>query len=183
MNSLSAVEKKIYEYIKKTVSEKGYSPSVRDIAAELSLKSTSTVHYHLTKLEEAGYIFKENGKSRTVRIDEEISSRANLVPILGDIKNGSPLSADENFDGYVSFAVPKDAKKEDLFAVRIKGNTMQDLGILNGDVLIINKSSTAKEGNTFAVTFKGEVLIVSQLTESDPTQALLGKVIALLRSY
>ena len=116
MGELKQIEKDILEYIKDTINNEGYSPSVRDISTALNIKSTSTVHLHLHKLEEKGYIQKEQGKSRTIRVDGASQSG---IPVIGEIAAGLPVFAEQNFDGRVDFRADG-YDPENLFALHVK---------------------------------------------------------------
>ena len=196
---LTQREKKVLEYIKKVISERGYSPSVRDIQNAVGIKSTSTVQVCLERLEEGGFIYKDGGKSRTIRVDEEGGRLNSKIPILGYVRAGSPLSADENFDGFVDFIAPKGYDRENLFALRVTGDSMKNAGILDGDIVVIDKTSTAENGDTIAAlvddgatvkTFyreNGKFRLQPQNDAYKPIISddvtLLGRVIALLRNY
>ena len=145
MNELSVKEKRVYEYICRELESRGYSPSVRDIQKALDIKSTSSVHIYLKRLEEAGYITKEQGKSRTLRADD-VEHRPHRVPILGSISAGAPISAEQNFDGYVDFVIPKKYANEELFALKVRGYSMKDVGILHGDTVIVLRTDYAENG-------------------------------------
>lgn len=153
MSSLTPKEQLIFDYIKDNLQEKGYSPSIRDIRTALDIKSTSTVHTYLERLEKKGYIHKENGKSRTLRVEADSPAAqcgrmiATRVPIVGRVTAGQPILAVENFDGFVCFP-EEDGKHHDgeLFALRVKGTSMIDAGILDGDLVIIERSQTAENG-------------------------------------
>ena len=181
MDLLSPTSKKIYEYIKRTVSEKGYSPSVRDIKNALNIKSTSTVQLHIKRLEDEGYIYKEDGKSRTIRVDVEAGSLKNKIPVLGNVQNGASLDPNENFDGYVDFIPPKGCVKEDLFALKaIK--SQEAFGILKGDFIICSKISSADPLGTAVALINGDPSVIYKQDASD-ADVILGKVIASLRFF
>lgn len=196
---LTQREKKVLEYIRKVLSERGYSPSVRDIQNAVGIKSTSTVQICLEKLEEGGFIYKDGGKSRTIRVDEEGGRLNSKIPILGYVRAGSPLSADENFDGYVDFIAPKGYNRENLFALRVTGDSMKNAGILDGDIVVIDKTTTAENGDIVAAlvgdgatvkTFyreNGKFRLQPQNDAYEPIISddvtLLGRVIALIRNY
>ncbi len=198
MGELSPREKKIYDYICRELSEKGYSPSVRDIKNALGIKSTSTVHVYLKRLEEAGYINKEDGKSRTLRVDH-VKPRQNQVPILGYVRAGSPILAEQNFDGYVDFVAPHGYDRESLFALRVEGESMINAGILEGDTVIVSRCDTAENGDTVVAlvddsatvkTFyreNGRFRLQPENSTMEPIilddLTLLGRVIACLRLY
>ncbi len=183
MSELSPAEKRIYDYISQTILKKGYSPSVRDIQNALSIKSTSTVHSYLARLETAGYIYKENGKSRTIRIDREPGELKNKIPLLGDIRKDAPIDADVNFDGYVDFVPHKDSDASKLFAYKIPDCASETQGILKNDVLILEKKDLAEKGDT-VLMLQGNTLTVKTF---DPSilrdSSVIGRVIALLRHY
>ncbi len=198
MEVLSPIEKKIYDYICRELSEKGYSPSVRDIKNALGIKSTSTVHSYLKRLYESGYISKENGKSRTLRVDSA-KPRQNQVPILGYVRAGSPISAEQNFDGYVDFIAPKGYDSESLFALRVEGDSMSAAGILDGDMVIVTRCDTAENREIVVALVEDSATVKSfyrenghfRLQPENPTMepiildevTLLGRVIACLRLY
>ena len=156
MLKLSEKEQAVFNYLVKIISENGYAPSVRDIAAALSIKSTSSVHAYLHNLEKNGYIAQEEGKRRTLRICAPYARVGNQVPLLGNITAGSPILAVENFEGYVD--LPWNSSRyssENLFALKVRGESMIDAGILDGDIVIVNKNSYADNG-TIVVALIGD---------------------------
>ena len=156
MIKLNEKEQAVFNYLVKTINENGYAPSVRDIAADLGIKSTSSVHAYLHSLEKNGYIAQEEGKRRTLRLCAPFARGANQVPLLGAITAGSPILAVENFEGYVD--LPWNASKyssENLFALKVKGESMIDAGILDGDKVIVNKNTYADNG-TIVVALIGD---------------------------
>ncbi len=194
MAGLKKLEQEILDYIKETINAEGYSPSVRDISAALGIKSTSTVHLHLHRLEEMGYIQKEQGKSRTIRVEGKPSG----VPIVGDVAAGLPIFAEQNIDGYVDFAAGG-YDKSNLFALHVKGESMKDAGILDGDLLIVNKCTYADNGDIVVALVDNEATVKEFYKEKghyrlQPKNAamepiivkkcsVLGKVIASMRYY
>ena len=203
MQPLTDKEKRIYEYIADTITSEGYPPSVRDIQGALHIKSTSTVHGYLAKLEEKGYIRREKGKSRSVRVDEPAQSadnaRTTKVPIVGKVAAGTPLLALENHDGYVDFPVLNSGMYGQLFALRIAGTSMIDAGILNGDIVVVNKCNHAENGEIVVAMIEDEATVKRffkenghfRLQPENPQMEpiitdkvyILGKVIAVLRYY
>ena len=156
MLKLSEKEQAVFNYLVKVISENGYAPSVRDIAAALGIKSTSSVHAYLHNLEKNGYIAQEEGKRRTLRICAPYARVGNQVPLLGNITAGSPILAVENFEGYVD--LPWNSSKyssENLFALKVRGESMIDAGILDGDIVIVNKNPYADNG-TIVVALIGD---------------------------
>ncbi len=147
MKPLTEKEKKMLDYITEKIRSDGYAPTVRDIRQALGIKSTATVHSYLNKLDEKGYIKKQNGKSRTLLPNELFAGPVTRqVPILGRVRAGAPIFATENFDGYVDFSNGK-SYKEDLFALRVTGTSMINAGICDGDIVIVRQQNTADNGD------------------------------------
>ncbi len=145
MQKLNPREQRVYDYIAKTIRERGYAPSVRDIKEALDYKSTSTVHMYLGRLEMLGYIVKDEGKSRALRLCDDQPVAAG-VPLLGRVTAGQPILAMENYEGSVPFVPHGGYDKDNLFALRVQGQSMIDAGILDGDVVIVNRCSYADNG-------------------------------------
>ena len=143
----------ILEYIKSQILNKGYPPSVRDICTAVNLKSTSSVHAHLETLEKNGYIRRDPTKPRAIEI---IDDNFNLtrrevvnVPLIGQVAAGQPLLAVENITGY--FPIPAEfIPKEEVFMLNVKGESMVNAGIYDGDQIIVKQQSTA---------FNGEIVV------------------------
>ena len=139
----------ILEYIKSQILNKGYSPSVRDICTAVNLKSTSSVHAHLETLEKNGYIRRDPTKPRAIEI---IDDNFNLtrrevvnVPLIGQVAAGQPLLAVENITSY--FPIPAEfIPKEEVFMLNVKGESMVNAGIYDGDQIIVKQQSTASNG-------------------------------------
>lgn len=139
----------ILEYIKSQILNKGYPPSVRDICTAVNLKSTSSVHAHLETLEKNGYIRRDPTKPRAIEI---IDDNFNLtrrevvnVPLIGQVAAGQPLLAVENITGY--FPIPAEfVPKEEVFILKVKGESMINVGIYDGDQIIVKKQETASNG-------------------------------------
>ena len=146
---ITAKQTEILEYIKECVLKKGYPPSVREICEAVHLKSISSVHSHLATLEEKGYIRRDPTKPRTIEIiDEEFNpARRELVniPVIGTVAAGQPILAEENISDY--FPVPADIlPNADVFMLEVKGESMINAGILNGDKVIVRMQNTAENG-------------------------------------
>lgn len=139
----------ILEYIKSQILNKGYPPSVRDICTAVNLKSTSSVHAHLETLEKNGYIRRDPTKPRAIEI---IDDNFNLtrrevvnVPLIGQVAAGQPLLAVENITSY--FPIPAEfVPKEEVFMLKVKGESMINAGIYEGDQIIVKKQNTASNG-------------------------------------
>ena len=203
MNQINHKERAVYEFIIDTIKKEGFSPSVRDIKISLNIKSTSTVHAYLEKLEKKGYIQKEAGKSRTIRVDNIDTSgrRTSIrVPILGQVTAGIPILAIENHDGYLDFPIYKQSYlNAKLFAVRIRGDSMIEAGIMNGDYVVVEKKNYAENGEIVVALVDDEATVKKYYVEDGTIRlqpcnqtmrpivvkdaTVLGKVISVLRFY
>lgn len=181
--SLKSKDKEIYEFIKKSISEQGYCPSVRDILASLNIKSTSTVHAALCRLEDEGLIVREDGKSRAIRITDD-SARAELcrIPVLSKLKSAVAFDSEHNFSGHIDFALPEGIDVKDVFAYKISGNGVERLGILDGDYVIVQKSNNVGEGNIVAFATNGD-LFIKPYSSNTRDAAILGRVIASVKYF
>jgi repressor LexA len=141
---MSNKENEILEFINYTLKNDGYSPSVREIGEAVNLKSTSTVQYHLKKLEKKGVINKSEGKSRSLHLND-IASEFRSVPILGEIAAGLPLTAEENQVGELPY--PKSNFNDSLIALKVNGDSMIDAGIHDGDLVVVDKSKKPNNGD------------------------------------
>ena len=146
---ISAKQQEILEYIKETILKKGYPPSVREICEAVHLKSTSSVHSHLETLEENGYIRRDPTKPRTIEIlDDNFNlTRREMVniPVLGTVAAGQPILAQENIENY--FPIPAELlPNQKTFMLRVKGDSMINAGIFNGDQIIVAQQETAENG-------------------------------------
>jgi len=203
MAEMNHKERAVYEFIIDTIKKEGFSPSVRDIKIALDIKSTSTVHAYLEKLEKKGYIQKEAGKSRTIRVDNIDASgrRTSIrVPILGQVTAGIPILAIENHDGYLDFPIYKQSYlNARLFALKIRGDSMIEAGIMNGDYVVVEKRNYADSGEIVVALIDDEATVKKYYIEDgtirlqpcNPTMrpiivkdaTVLGKVISVLRFY
>ncbi len=152
MSKTTEKDNAILAYISECLEKNGYAPSIRDIRSALGIKSTSTVHASLARLEKKGLLLKEHGKSRALRIDVSDGESENepdtkRIPIVGRVAAGLPIFADENTEGYIEFPIPdSDYRYNKYFALRVKGESMINAGILNGDILIVKKADYAENG-------------------------------------
>ena len=142
-------QQEILDYIKKEILEKGYPPAVRDICQAVHLKSTSSVHSHLETLEKNGFIRRDPTKPRAIEIlDEDFyMNRKEMVqiPVVGNVAAGTPILAVEHIEDYFPMPVNMLPNK-DLFILRVKGDSMINMGILNGDFVIVAHADTAENG-------------------------------------
>lgn len=147
---LSSKQLDIFNYIKKEAHSKGYPPSVREICSALGIKSTSTVHAHLSKLEEKGLIKRDPTKPRAIEIfdDDNLPRKKETIdiPIIGSVAAGQPILAVENVED--QFPLPADfvPSSKDVFMLEVKGESMIECGIYNGDYLIVEKKPSADNG-------------------------------------
>ena len=137
---ITAKQQEILEYIKETIFKKGYPPSVREICEAVCLKSTSSVHSHLETLEKNGYIRRDPTKPRTIEIIDDCFNLTRRevvnVPLIGTVAAGQPILADENIENY--FPIPVDLlPNEQTFMLRVKGESMINAGIFDGDMVLL----------------------------------------------
>lgn len=173
MNGLDTRERLIFDYIKESVRTRGYPPSVRDICSTLQIKSTSTVHQCLKSLEQKGYIKKDDGKSRTLHIcGQEGSSFADgaeemKIPLIGHGTEGATVLSEENYEGYVTYPTGlHTVPNGEMLAIRMSGVGMTEAGILDGDIVIIEKTPIAENGDIVAVLI-GEDITVRRFYKED----------------
>jgi len=143
-------QSQILEYIKSEILNKGYPPSVRDICQAVNLKSTSSVHSHLETLEKNGYIRRDPTKPRTIEIIDDnfnlVRREVVNVPMVGTVAAGQPILAIENIDNY--FPIPSEyMPNEETFMLKVKGESMVNAGILDGDNILVKRQNTAKNGD------------------------------------
>lgn len=195
MKPLTKSQQNIYDYILEC-SQEGRVPSVREICSATGLKSTSTVHLHLKTLEERGLIEREAGLNRCIRVVGETSAAS--VPVLGRVAAGNPIVAIEDVECYV----PVDkrlSRGRELFALRVQGESMINAGILPGDIIIVNRTPVAENGEIVvalvddSATVKrfykenGHFRLQPENDDYEPIIVdrviLLGKVVSLIRNY
>ena len=193
-------QSEILEYIKSQILNKGYPPSVRDICSAVNLKSTSSVHAHLESLEKNGYIRRDPTKPRTIEIIDDnfnLTRREMVnVPVLGQVAAGEPILAVDNITGY--FPIPSEfMPNEETFILTVKGDSMINIGIYNGDQIVVEKCNTAENGEIIvallddSATVKrfykenGHIRLQPENDVMDPIIVddcmILGKVIGLMR--
>lgn len=202
---LTAKQKAILQYMKKIVLEKGYPPSVREIGTAVELKSTSTVHNHLTNLERKGYIRRDPTKPRAVEIfdipfhDQLFRKPMVQVPMLGQVTAGEPMLATENIEDVFPLPLSFVESSDDVYLLTIKGTSMIEAGILDGDYVLVKKQNTAANGDIVVALLEDEATVKRFYKENghfrlqpenssmDPIivddVAILGQVIGLIRRY
>lgn len=155
-------QQEILDFLKKFIMERGFPPSVREICEGVNLSSTSTVHSHLEALEEKGYIRREGAKSRTIElVDDQFNfarREVSNVPMVGTVTAGQPILAVENLNGY--FPIPVDyLPNSQTFMLKVKGESMINAGILDGDQILIKQQNTAKNGDMVVALIDDSVTV------------------------
>ncbi len=191
----------ILDFIKQQIKSKGYPPSVREIGDAVGLSSSSTVHSHLSQLEKKGYIKRNAAKPRAIEvIDNNLYPGKDMinVPVVGRVTAGTPILAVEYIED--KFPLPLDfVKSEDVFMLKIKGNSMIKAGIYNGDMVVVRKQNTASNGDIVVALLGEEATVKRFYKEADYIRLqpendeyepiiskdviILGKVTGLLRKY
>ncbi len=162
MTELSTKERLIFEFISDCLEKDGYAPTVRDICSALGIKSTSSVHDYLRRLETKGYIKKSSGKSRALSIEAGTGvepEKMKKIPILGRVAAGIPILAVENYDGYVDFPASMARGKSNLFALRVIGESMIEAGIFDGDIVIVESRRFAEDGDIIVAMIDNEATV------------------------
>lgn len=201
---LSNMQQKIYDYIAACIHEQGYPPSVREIGEAVGLKSPSTVHFHLKKLADLGVIEIGAGKGRAISLThpaptapEIDETPAGKVPIVGNVAAGSPILAQECIEDYLTFDTGR--LGDTHFALRVRGESMLNAGILPGDLVVVRQQQTCNQGEIVVAMIDDEATVkrfsrkgghVWLLPENDAYSPIdgtyaqiLGKVVAVVRQY
>ena len=195
MPKRSDMTERVYEYLQKAIKEQGYAPSVREICEAVGLKSPSTAHFHLKRLQERGLIEKGDFKGRAIVLKDQRDR--DRIPIVGCVAAGSPILAEESIEDYLAFDCQ--GREEEYFALRVRGESMLEAGILPRDLVVIRRQQTAVNGEIVVALLEEEATVkryskrgdkIWLLPENDAyspidgTEAqLLGKVAAVVRRY
>ncbi len=160
-------QRRILEFIKKEIELKGYPPSVREICEAVNLKSTSTVHGHLEQLEKRGLIRRDSTKPRAMEVLDNPLSKGRSVPLVGRVTAGIPILAEENIEDYI--VQPQDlvGSDDELFALRVRGDSMIRAGILSGDFIIVRKQNHADNGDIVVAMIEDEATVKRIYFEKD----------------
>ncbi len=190
-------QQKILEFIKSEVQSKGYPPSVREIGDAVGLKSTSTVHGHLTRLEKKGLLHRDSMKPRAMEIlGVDLNPRAVSVPLVGRVTAGIPILAEENIEENI--ALPESMVGEGkFFVLHVKGESMIDAGIMDGDFVVVRQQPDAHNGDIVVAMVEDEATVKRFFKENGvfrlqpenpvmkpiivPNVTILGKVVSLFR--
>ena len=205
MRSLSKMQQKIYDYLVASIQAQGYPPSVREIGEAVGLRSPSTVHFHLKHLAEMGYIEIGAGKGRAISLIQQTPEAAPLpereepdrVPIVGNVAAGTPILAQECIEDYLTFDTG--GHGGDYFALRVRGDSMINAGILSGDKVVVRPQPSADDGQIVVARIgeeatvkrlrrrNGQVWLMPENEQYDPidgTEAeIIGIVKAVVREY
>src|SRR5690625_2386495 len=163
VDDLSPRQRQILDFIRSEVIKKGYPPSVREVGQAVGLSSSSTVHGHLGKLEEKGYIRRDPTKPRAIELldrltDGQISKEVVQVPIVGRVTAGAPILAVENIDDF--FPMPKEfAGDGETFMLKVRGSSMIEAGILNDDFVVVRRQSHAENGDIVVALLEDEATV------------------------
>lgn len=211
MEKMTQMQQRIYDYIAMTTARDGFPPSVREIGAAVGLKSPSTVHFHLKHMEEKGIIKKAGRKGRTVTLvnpmeqqeavapgqPREMESPVGRVPIVGNVAAGTPILAQECIEDYLAYDT--NGRDGEYFALRVRGESMLNAGILPGDLVVVHQQQEAHNGEIVVAMIEDEATVkrlkrkdghVWLMPENDDYRpidgtyaSILGKVSAVIRTY
>ena len=205
MNNLTKRQNEILTYVKEYIVAHGYPPTVREIGKDLGVSSPATIHTHLNKLVEKGFIKKDGSKNRAIELlveNEFIEKEENVVdvPLLGKITAGSPIEAIETPDEYFSLPTYLVPNNKEVFTLKVSGESMINAGILDGDIVIVQRQNVARNGEiVVAMNDENEVTLKTFYKEDgyfrlqpendtmDPiildNVVILGKAIGLYRKF
>ena len=205
MEKLTDRQQDILQIIKKLTAKKGYPPTVREIGEEANLHSPATIHFHLMQLVKKCYISKEDGSNRTIEIlvpNEYLDEQEDVVkvPLLGKVTAGTPIEAIEHPDETFALPVELVGNKKEVFTLRVSGESMINVGIYDGDILIVERQQSANNGETVVAMNKDNEATVKTFykenghfrlqPENDTMEpiildevTILGKVVGLYRKF
>ena len=205
MEKLTAKQEIILDILKRLIAENGYPPTVREIGKRAHLNSPATIHFHLKKLAEKGYIKQDDKKNRTIEIlvpNEYINKEEKVVevPLLGKVTAGTPIEAIEMPDEFFSLPANLISTKNEVFTLKVQGESMINVGIYDGDILVVERKNTANNGDTVvAMNDNNEVTVKTFYKEKDHIRlqpendtmepiilkncTILGKAIGLYRKF
>ena len=197
MKKLSDRQERIVDFIRSYLAENGYPPTFREIGVSVGLKSPSTVDHHMKRLREMGVLQYEEGHFRSIQLSGEDAPPRGMVPLLGRVAAGSPILAEECVEEYIPF--DPGVRPEDCFALRVRGESMLNAGILPDDLVIVRRQPEAYNGEIVVALFEdeatvktlsrknGQVWLLPENPDYEPidgTQCqIIGKVVGLVRRY
>ncbi len=202
MGKLNETLDRLYEIIESFIGQNGYPPTVRELCEKMGVKSSSTIFYYLEKLEAQGRIKKSSNKNRTIelvnptKLHSNISAKMNKIPLLGDVAAGDPILAFENYDEVYEIS-DNLFSSSDLFMLAIKGSSMINAGIFDGDKVVVRKQNTANNTDIVVAMINGSATVkryykeqncIRLQPENDALEPIyctdvfiLGKVVGLIR--
>lgn len=203
-DGLTERQRQVLQFIKEEIAKKGYPPSVREIGEAIGLSSSSTVHGHMARLEEKGFIRRDPTKPRAIEVlDEDYGAprrRTVNVPIVGRVTAGLPIYADQNVEDH--FPLPADfvrADEKELFFLTVQGDSMVEAGILDGDYVLVRRQQSAVNGDIVVAMIEDEATVKRFFKEKGhirlqpenrymdpiivPAAEILGKVVGLIRRF
>lgn len=205
MEKLTGRQEVILNILKKLIAQNGYPPTVREIGQQANLHSPATIQFHLNKLAEKGYIKKGNGKNRTIEllVDNEYIEKDNdviEVPLVGKVTAGTPIEAIEIPNEYFSLPANLFTTRNEIFTLKVSGESMINVGIYDGDILVVERKNTANNGDTVVAMNKDNEATVKTFykenghfrlqPENDTMEpiildevTILGKAIGLYRNF
>jgi repressor LexA len=205
--NISPKQKDILEFINKKIKEAGYPPSVREIAKAVKLSSSATVHSHLKKLEEKGYIKRNQSKPRAISVLTDYENKSSdadhgnmvYVPVVGKIAAGKPILAEENIEDYFPLTEDFIRGKKEVFMLHVRGDSMVNAGILDRDYIVVRKQESAINGEIIVALIDNEATVkrffktgkkIKLMPENDYMEPIvvddvkiIGKVIGVIRKY
>jgi repressor LexA len=177
MQGLTARQEQVLAYIRDSIVDRGYPPTLREIGAHMGIRSTNGVNDHLRALERKGYLTREDMKSRALRpLDRDLQPKKKSgsadetvvrIPVMGRVAAGLPLYADENLLETVSVDPSMVPKSGEVFGLRVKGDSMVDAGIMSGDYVFVRKQSTAERGDVVVALIGDEATVKRYYPERD----------------
>lgn len=201
-DNITLKQQEILEYMKSVILDRGYPPSVREICEAVQLKSTSSVFSHLERLEKKGYIRRDPTKPRAIEICDDsfqmLRTETASIPVVGTVAAGQPILAEQNIESY--FPIPTErVPRGESFILRVKGNSMINIGIMNGDNVLVESTNSVKNGDVVVAliedsatvkTFYRENGYIRLQPENDEMEpiivndcTILGKVFGVYRFY
>ena len=201
MGDLNYREKEVLEYIKSYLKDTGYPPSIREMCKGLNFKSTCSAFQYVKKLKDKGYLEKTDLKTRALKLVDNKEETLEL-PVVGKVAAGEPILAEQNIENYISIGqsfFSKDALANDNFILKVQGESMINIGINDGDYIIVSKRSTARNGEVVVAMIEGDATVKTFYKEKDHIRLqpendtldpiivknvdIVGKVIGLFRRF
>ena len=200
MKDLTKRQREIFDYISRYLAKHGYPPTVREIGKAVGLHSSSTVHAHLAKLEKLGVLKRDPSKPRAIEVMVERAKRAvrpTGLPLVGQVAAGEPIIAEENVEDYLQVPDVIGGEAGD-YILKVRGESMKDVGILEGDYVVVRKAEDARNGEIVVALIDGEATVKRFFRERDHVRlqpeneamepivtreaAIVGKVVGVFRS-